>query len=451
MSSTPTALPQPKPKRNRLLIMIAIVILVLGIIYAAYYFLVLVHYESTDDAYVAGNVVQITPQISGTVVGIKADDTDYVKPGQELLDLDKADGQVALEQAEAQLAQTVREVRTLYANNGTLTANIAARDADVVKARAELERAESDIKRRQALVATGAVSGEEMQHIQSSVADAQGAYAAAEAAAKASREQLTSNQTLTEGTSVEDHPNVKTAVARVREAYLAASRATLYAPVGGQVAKRSVQVGQRVQPGNPLMAIVPLDHLWVDANFKEVQLRNMRIGQPVTLEADIYGGKTEYHGKVLGLSAGTGGAFSLLPAQNATGNWIKVVQRVPVRIQLDAKELADHPLRIGLSMDAKVDVTDQSGEQLSSTNRTDTGYQTQAVQPQPSDADAIVQRIITANLGRAPAPGALSGGDQPLAQRSSTKQKHHHDASDAPLALTDSPALAGHGLALAYP
>lgn len=446
MSSTPTAtLPTAgKPKRNRLLILIGLGILVLGILYALYYFLIGIHFESTDDAYVAGNVVQITPLISGTVVGIKADDTNYVKAGQEILDLDKADGQVALEQAEAQLAQTVREVRTLYANNGTLTANIAARDADVVKARAELDRAQSDIKRRQALVATGAVSGEEMQHIQSSVADAQGAYSAAEAAAKAAREQLNSNQTLTEGTSVEEHPNVKTAIAKVREAYLAASRATLYAPVSGQVAKRSVQVGQRVQPGTPLMAIVPLNDLWVDANFKEVQLRQMRIGQPVTLEADIYGGKTEYKGKVLGLSAGTGGAFSLLPAQNATGNWIKVVQRVPVRIALDPKELNDHPLRIGLSMVVKVDVTDQSGQQLSSSNTSDTGYQTQAVQPQPSDADALVQRIIAANLGRAPSPAAVTmPADTPLAsaQHMSLKTERRSQKADKRLVLAQAPAL----------
>ena len=431
MSNPSATLPvEGKPKRNRLLLLIALAIIVVGILYAIWYLLVAVHFESTDDAYVAGNVVLITPQVAGTVVAIKADDTDYVKPGQEILELDKADGQVALDQAEAQLAQTVREVRTLYANNGTLEANIAAREADMVKARAELDRAQSDIKRRQALVATGAVSGEEMQHIQSQLADAQGAYSAAQAGANAAREQLTSNQTLTEGTSVEEHPNVKTAAAKVREAYLAASRATLYAPVGGQVAKRSVQVGQRVQPGNPVMAIVPLDHLWVDANFKEVQLRKMRIGQSVTLEADIYGGKTEYHGKVLGLSAGTGGAFSLLPAQNATGNWIKVVQRVPVRIALDAKELSDHPLRIGLSMVAKVDITNQSGAQLSSAASTaDAGYATQAVQPQPSDADAIVQHIIAANLGRAPA--VAQAGD--VAHRASGS---HVASTSAPRAVS---------------
>lgn len=389
----------PRPKRNRILALIAAVVILAGIAYAVWYFLVGIRFESTDDAYVAGNVVQITPEISGTVVSIKADDTDTVKAGEPLVLLNKADAQVALDQAEAQLAQAVREVHTMYANNGTLDANIAAKDADVLKAKAELERAQDDYKRRQALVATGAVSAEEMQHVEAELADAKSLLAAAQAGVVAAREQLASNKTLTEGTTVEQHPNVLRAAARVREAYLGVARSTLLAPLSGQVAKRSVQVGQRVQPGEPLMAVVPLDHLWIDANFKEVQLRNMRIGQSVTLEADLYGGKTEYHGTVLGLSAGTGGAFSLLPAQNATGNWIKVVQRVPVRLGLDPKELHDHPLRIGLSMVAKVDVSDQSGPQLAATSGPNAALQTEVVQAQPADADAIVNRIIAANLG----------------------------------------------------
>jgi membrane fusion protein (multidrug efflux system) len=238
-----------------------------------------------------------------------------------------------------------------------------------------------------------------MQHVEAELANAKSIVAAAQAQVVAARQQLASNKTLTEGTTVEQHPNVLRAAARVREAYLALARSTLVAPLSGEVAKRSVQVGQRVQPGEPLMAIVPLDHLWVDANFKEVQLRKMRIGQTVTLEADLYGSKAEYHGKVVGLSAGTGGAFSLLPAQNATGNWIKVVQRVPVRLALDPKELREHPLRIGLSMVAKVDVSDQSGPQLASAAPSAGSLQSEAVQAQPADADAIVDRIIAANLG----------------------------------------------------
>jgi len=412
---------KPVNRRNRVLTVLAGVVVLAAIGYGIWWILVASHYESTDDAYVSGNVVMITPQVAGTVVAIKADDTDIVKAGQDLVLLDPADAQVALDQAEAQLAQAVREAHTLFVNNSTLEANIAARDADIVKAQAGVNLATDDLNRRQALVATGAVSKEEMHHIETQVADANSVLAAAVASAHAAREQLESNQTLTDGTSVEEHPNVKRAAARVREAYLALVRARLPAPVSGQVAKRSVQVGQRVQPGTPLMAIVPLDNLWVDANFKEVQLRNMRVGQPVTLVADVYGGKIEYHGKVTGMGAGTGSAFSLLPAQNATGNWIKVVQRIPVRVVLDASEVQAHPLRIGLSMEVTVDVSDTRGTQLAATQRVDTGYATQAFAQQPNDADNIVRAIIAANAGPAPAP--KSG--IPLVPANAAKSGHH--------------------------
>lgn len=391
--------PENAGKRKRLLGLIALVVVAAGIGYGAWYFLVGSHFESTDDAYVAGNVVQVTPQVAGTVIGIKADDTDIVQQGQDLVVLDPSDARVALDQAEAQLAQTVREVRTVYANNGTLSANIATREADTIKARSALQRAEDDYQRRSALVASGAVSKEELQHVQTELDSARSALAAADAGVRAAREQLASNQTLTDGTSVSQHPNVLRAAARVREAYLAVERGTLPAPVSGQVAKRGVQLGQRVAPGTPLMAIVPLDQLWVDANFKEVQLRQMRIGQPVTLEADLYGSKVEYRGRIVGLSAGTGSAFSLLPAQNATGNWIKVVQRVPVRIEFDPKELKEHPLRIGLSVVAKIDTSDQTGQQLAAARRVEPTYQTQAFAPDTHAADALIDRIVAANLG----------------------------------------------------
>ena len=414
-SDTPAAAPaarqtpQNRARRNRLLLLIALVVVVVGIGYGAWWWLVGSHYQSTDDAYVAGNVVQVTPQIAGTVVAIKADDTDIVKQGQELVVLDSSDARVALDQTEAQLAQTVREVRNVFANNGTLSANIASRQADTIKARAALERAQDDYKRRAALVASGAVSKEELQHVETELDSAKSALAAADAGVRAAKEQLLSNQTLTDGTSVAQHPNVRRAAAKVREAYLALERSTLPSPVSGQVAKRAVQLGQRVAPGTPLMAIVPLDQLWVEANFKEVQLRSMRIGQPVTLEADLYGGKVEYTGKVVGLSAGTGSAFSLLPAQNATGNWIKVVQRVPVRIALDAKQLADHPLRLGLSIVAKVDTADQSGEQLAGTQRTAPSYHTRAFAPDTHAADDLIARVIAANLGGQKAGGNVAG------------------------------------------
>jgi len=384
--------------RTRVLTILGVVVL-LGLAYGGYDWYAGRHEEFTDNAYVQGNVVQITPQVSGTVTGIMADDTDFVKSGQTLVQLDPADAKVALDQAQANLAQAVRQVRTLYANNGTLDAQVTLRESDITKARTDLARAQDDLARRQALAANGAVSKEELQHAQSQVQTAQNALEAAQAGVAAAREQLSSNQTLTEGTSVESHPNVVAAAARVREAYLALHRAALPAPMDGFVAKRTVQLGQRVAAGAPLMSLIALNQLWVDANFKEVQLRNIRIGQPVLLTADVYGKHTEYHGTVAGLGAGTGAAFALLPAQNATGNWIKVVQRVPVRIALDAKQLQETPLRVGLSMEATVDVSDQSGRALADAPRAASVVETGVYASMDRDADAAVQRIIDANAG----------------------------------------------------
>jgi membrane fusion protein (multidrug efflux system) len=397
----PQTTPAGNPNRKKALSAVAGLVVVAGIAYAAYYALVLNHYESTDNAYVQGNVVQLTPQISGTVLAIKADDTDFVKAGQLLVKLDPADAQVALDQAEAQLAQTVREVRTLYANNSTLKAQIALREADLARAQSEAARAQDDVSRRSPLLASGAVGKEEFNHASSQLSAAKSAVVAAQSAVEAAREQLLSNQTLTDNTSVEQHPNVLRAAARVREAALAVKRADLLAPVDGYVAKRSVQLGQRVQAGSPLMSVITLNQVWVDANFKESQLRNLRIGQPVSLTADMYGKKVEYHGKVEGLGAGTGSAFALLPAQNATGNWIKVVQRLAVRMALDPKEVAEHPLRVGLSMDAQVDVSDTSGKALADAPRTSsTVVGDRVADPSANAADEQVRKIIAANLGR---------------------------------------------------
>lgn len=388
--SAPTSAPispnSAASPRRRALIIVTSILLLVGVTYAAWYFIFGSHFEKTEDAYAAGNVIQVTPQIAGTVLAIHADDTELVQAGTPLIELDRADAKVALDQAEAQLAQTVREVRVLFANNAPLQANVAARSAD-------LERAKSDLARRQQLAGTGAVSKEEIDHARSGVQNA-------EAALLAAREQLASNQALTERTSVEQHPNVQRAAARVRETYLAFSRTTLVAPVTGYVAKRSVQLGQRVAAGAPLLSIVPLNNLWVDANFKEVQLAHMRIGQNVSLHSDLYGNDVEFHGKVLGMSAGTGSAFSLLPAQNASGNWIKVVQRIPVRIALDEKELAAHPLRIGLSMQAKVDIALQNGAPVANA-RTAPAYQTTVFNQADKEADQRVQHIIATNLAKA--------------------------------------------------
>lgn len=389
-----------QPARKKALTAIALALLLGGAAYGAYYALVANHYEHTDNAYVQANVVQITPQVSGTVLAIHADDTDVVKAGQLLIKLDAVDAQVALDQAQAQLAQTVREVRTLFANNGSLQSQIQVRQADVSKAQNEVARAQDDVNRRAPLLASGAVGKEEFNHAQSQLTTARSALAAAESALVTAREQLASNQSLTDGTSVVQHPNVQRAAARVREAYLAVKRVTLVAPVDGYVAKRSVQVGQRVQAGAALMTVVALDQPWVDANFKESQLQRVRIGQPATLTADVYGQKVVYHGTVSGLGAGTGAAFSLLPAQNATGNWIKIVQRVPVRVTLQADEVKAHPLRVGLSMEVEVDVSKQDGQMLAQAPRTQAIAQTAVFDNLQKDADQLVDRIISANLGR---------------------------------------------------
>lgn len=387
-------------KRKRGMLILGGVVLLGAAAYGVHHWQVASHFENTDNAYVQANVVQITPQIGGTVLAIQADDTDYVKAGQPLVKLDPADARVALDRAEAQLAQTVREVRTLFSNNAALKAQVALRDADVARAKSDLQRAQDDVERRRPLLATGAVGKEEFNHAVSQLAAVKSAVAAAESARVAASEQLAANVALTEGSAVEDHPNVQRAASQVREAFLAAQRTELVAPVDGYVARRSVQLGQRVQAGAPLMSVVSLGDTWVDANFKEGQLRKLRIGQPATLEADVYGSKVEYHGTVVGLGAGTGSAFSLLPAQNATGNWIKVVQRVPVRIALDPKEVQQHPLRVGLSMDVTVDVTQQDGKVLADGGKQPASVQTQVYDTIDARADEEVKRIVAAQLGK---------------------------------------------------
>jgi len=432
---TPATQPAGNPQRRRALTVIAVAVLVAGGAYGAWYWVNGRHFETTDNAYVQANVVQITAQAGGTVLAINADDTDYVKAGQQLVKLDTADARVALDQAEAQLAQTVRETRTLYTNNSALQAQIDARQADVTRIGADLARGQEDVTRRQPLVQSGAVGKEEFEHTTAQLAVLKSQYAAARSALDAAREQLASNQAQTEGTTVAQHPNVLRAAARVREAWIALQRAEVPAPVSGIVARRSVQVGQRVQAGVPLMSVVPLDNAWVDANFKEGQLRRLRIGQPATLEADVYGKHVTYHGKVEGLGAGTGAAFSLLPAQNATGNWIKVVQRVPVRIALDKAEIAQNPLRVGLSMEVSVDVADENGLRLADTPRSQSQgavASTQVFDAIQHDADAEVARIVAANGGGripvAAAPGAsvaAAAGNAHVASAGSTRANRH--------------------------
>ena len=400
--ATPATLATGNPKRRKALTAIAIVVAIVGGAYFVWYWINGRHSETTDNAYVQANVVQITAQAGGTVLSINADDTDYVKAGQQLIQLDTADARVALDQAEAQLAQTVRETRVLYANNATLQAQISARQADVARSNADLARAQDDVKRREPLVKSGAVGKEEFDHANAQLAALKSQATATTAALDAAREQLASNKSQTDGTSIAQHPNVLRASARVREAWIGLQRANVPAPIDGIVARRSVQVGQRVQAGVPLMSVVSLDNAWVDANFKEGQLQRLRIGQPATLEADAYGKHVVYHGTVQGLGAGTGAAFSLLPAQNATGNWIKIVQRVPVRIALDKDEVAKNPLRVGLSMEVTVDVANGDGLTLANTPRTPAQgaiASTAVFDSIQHDADAEVARIVAANGG----------------------------------------------------
>jgi len=354
-----------------------------GIIYTAYWLLHGRWHEGTDDAYVGGNLVQITPQIAGTVLAIYADDTQYVKSGQTLVALDKADARVTVAQAEAQLAKTVRSVRNLRATSG-------GGEANVIMRRSELRKAEQDLARRRSVEASGAVSGEELQHAIDAVNSARAALQAAE-------QELAAQRALVDRSDVHDHPDVLAAAARVREAYLTLARTELPAPTAGFVARRSVQLGQRVAPGNVLMTVAPLEDVWVDANFKENQLANLRPRQPVTLTADAYGSSVEFHGHVAGFSAGTGAAFSLLPAQNASGNWIKVVQRVPVRILLDRQELDQHPLQIGLSMKVDVDTHDRSAGRLERVARDTPAYETTAFPPVDAQANERIERIIAEN------------------------------------------------------
>lgn len=371
-------------QRKRGLLILALVVIVGLIAWGAHWFLYARHFESTDDAYVASDIVQITSEIPGTVIALHVDDTQSVKQGQTLLELDPADAQLAMNAAEADLAKAVRAVRGLYAQTGQLRAQINERET-------ALKRAQSDYDRRASLASEGAVSGEELAHAKDTITELKASLAA-------TREQLNATHAQTDGTTISNHPQVLRAETAVRDAALALHRTKLLAPVSGVIAKRSVQLGQRIAAGSPLLAVVPQDDAWVDANFKEGQLNKMRIGQPVTVHADLYGDDVEYHGKVAGFAAGSGAAFALLPAQNASGNWIKIVQRIPVRIALDPKELHDHPLRVGLSMSVKVDVADTSGPLVASQVRS-VPLPKGVSDAEASDAQERIDRIIKANAG----------------------------------------------------
>jgi membrane fusion protein (multidrug efflux system) len=379
--TTPSTPATPR-SRTPLTIAAAAVLLALGA-GAIWYFTHERGAEITEDAYVEGNIVQVTAQVAGTVVAIGADNTDRVIAGQQLVHLNGLDAQLALERSEAQLAKAVRQVRSQYAMAAQMSANVQLR-------RAELSKVQSDFDRRSELVHSGAISGEDLEHATESVKTAS-------AALKSAEQQLASTQAAVDGTTIATHPDVLAASAQLKDAYIAQARSTIPAPVSGLVARRNVQVGQRVAAGTSLMSIIPLETLWVTANFKESQLRHVHAGQAVTLTADAYGDTVVYRGTVVGQEAGTGSAFSLMPAQNATGNWIKVVQRLPVRIALDPKEVAAHPLQLGLSMRVEVDTSARQGAHFATVTNAAHAYRTDVFANEGALAAVSVKRIIAAN------------------------------------------------------
>jgi membrane fusion protein (multidrug efflux system) len=383
----PSTVNPPNGRRRRILLLIALIFIIIAVIWAVFWVLVLSKREKTDDAYVNGNRVVISAQISGTVIAVLADDTQLVKAGQVLVKLDPLDAATALSRSASALAQSVRQVRQQKATADQYDSAIESR-------KLELARAEADLAKREPLIADHAIAAEEVRHAQESVQLARAALA------QAVRQSISSHA-LVDGANVEENPEVLQAKDTYRDAWIAAQRNAVVAPVSGYVAERSVQLGQHIQAGQALMTVIPLHSLWVDANFKEVQLRNLRIGQKAEVRSDLYGGSYIFHAHVEGMSAGTGAAFSLLPAQNASGNWIKVVQRVPVRIQIDDADLVKSPLRVGLSATVTVDTTSRSGPVLAAdvSDKTvgDTQVYTQDLEKANAEADAVVRRNLGTN------------------------------------------------------
>ena len=372
----------PNRQRRFWFIVLGAVIVVAALIYGVYWLTYARYFESTDDAYVGGNVVTITSKENATVLALHADNTQTVKQGQLLVEFDPAVATVNLQAAQANLARVVRNVKAQFSKSDSGVAEL--NQAQVV-----LAQAQGDYDRRQKAYDTQSVSGEELAHARDAVAAARAAVTAAQGGLQTTRASI-------EGTDIAHNPDVLAAEAQLRSAAIVYGHMRVVAPLDGVIAQRTVQAGQQVAAGTPLMAVVPLSDVWIDANFKEVQLARMRVGQPVRVKTDIYGGGVTYHGHIEGLGAGSGSAFALLPPQNASGNWIKIVQRVPVRIALDAKELARHPLRVGLSVTVDADVRDQSGELITTkvgpgTTRANTGEDSGPV------ADAMIARILSEN------------------------------------------------------
>lgn len=390
-SSTSSESSSPRRARRKLLLgVIALVFVLAGVGYGAYWYFVGRYWVSTADAYVHGNQVPLMAQITGTVTAVSADNTQLVHRGDVLVKLEQTDAKLAVQKAEARLADTVRQVHQLYQQVPELQASVRAR-------RADLQKAHDDYLRARRLRKSGTVSEQDYQH-------ALTAWHAAQAMLSQVRHHLDALEAQTEGVDLRHHPKVKLAAAALRQADVSLARTHILAPVTGYVAQSSVQLGQQVAPGKPLLAIVPLDRVWVVANFKETVLAKMRIGQPVNIKADLYGSSVHYHGKVLGISPGTGSTFELLPPENATGNWIKVVRRVPVRIGLRESELKQHPLRLGLSMSVSVDVHDTHGRVLGEATAVQSTSSTNVYQRALHKANERIDAIIRANLHGGTAP-----------------------------------------------
>lgn len=374
---------EQQQQRKQWLIRLSAIFLLLLVSWLMYWIFIGRFYETTDDAYVSGNQVQVMSQITGKVVTIFAEETDLVKKGQALVALDAADAEIELKEAEARLGLTARQVSQLYKNVSQLKSNVTLQQH-------LLEKAKEDYQRRLGLGVNKVISREDLQHAKIAVDTAADALALAQ-------HQLASAIDLISNSTLYSHPQVLQAEANVRNAYLKWRRTQIYAPETGYLAKRTVQVGQQVTSSTVLMVIIPLNQVWVDANFKESQLSNFRIGQPVELLSDMYGSEVKYHGHVVGLNAGTGSSFDLLPPQNATGNWIKIVQRLPVRIALSLQQLEKNPLPIGLSMTVTINTHDRKGLRLIRLSENKVVYQTQDYSVDLKQADALIQKILQAN------------------------------------------------------
>lgn len=376
---------EKKPsKRRKMLLFVTIIFLIVALALLIYYLLWGRFSTYTNDAYVAGNMVELTSQISASAVSINTDETHFVEQGQLLVELDPTDFLIAFEASKAELAQSLRAVVNMFEQVKELEAKTEIDQAQLIKAT-------QDFQHRENLVEAGGVSLEDFEHSEAALKTAFNSLILTHHQLKAAIAQI-------DNTTVITHPLVEQAKNKLRDSWVKLQRCKIYAPVRGIVSQRKIQVGEWVNPNDPLLAIVPLDQIWVDANFKEVQLKNLRIGQPVKVTSDMYGGSVVFHGKLVGLTGGTGAVFSVLPPQNATGNWIKIVQRLTVRIHFDPEEIKKYPLMLGLSLEVRVDTRERDGMRLPHACPAQPIYETDVFQRQIQGAEKIIQEVVSENV-----------------------------------------------------